>query len=247
MLADLVAETRAVLLGENLPRETLMALAAAVTDASDRGHRPVRVIHLTRALMLDPFVVAALERRGVATELVYAELESLLPAPAPPLNVLSMSEAGVDSSLAAVVAASRGKRPAAVLDIIRRSDPEIAAVFERERPVGPSSPYRGVTPSTAKGDSLLVFWNDATTTQSFVLQLLRDDLGIGEPRATYIMRTTHRDGSAIVGGYEAAEATRLAAKAEQRARAEGFPLRVTVEDASFTSPLRRLARWLRRP
>lgn len=235
------------------PGETLEVIGRAVLDASKRGHRPANVTHFALALLQDPEVSAALDERGVATESVYDELENLLPAPAPPLTIEEMNEKGLDPELAKVIVASRGRKPAAVLDAVIQSDPAIGAIFERHgqarapSPTGPSSPYRGTGAGLPAGDSLLVVWNDTKTTQEFVLQLLREELGVRNPCATQVMLTSHRRGCSIVGRYERDDAVRLARKAETRAREAGHPLRITVEDASFTRPLRRLGRWLRRP
>jgi hypothetical protein len=66
------------------------------------------------------------------------------------------------------------------------------------------------------------------------------------PFATGLMLAVDRDGLAVVGTFERAEAERMAGTATTSAREKGFPLRITVEAANRTDAARSVSRWLRR-
>jgi ATP-dependent Clp protease adaptor protein ClpS len=92
-----------------------------------------------------------------------------------------------------------------------------------------SSPYRAPSDATPRGDHHVRLWNDAQTTQAFVVALLTELFALSRAEAAYTMMRIDRVGSALLGPFTRDEAARLVAKAEERARSEGHPLRVTSE------------------
>ena len=76
----------------------------------------------------------------------------------------------------------------------------------------------------------VIIWNDDFTTMEFVVSVLRDIFHKDVATAEYLMLKVHNSGSAIVGQYSYDVATTKTRLAMDRARAEGFPFRMTVEE-----------------
>lgn len=76
----------------------------------------------------------------------------------------------------------------------------------------------------------VVMHNDDFTTMEFVVDVLVDIFHKSEMDAQTIMLGVHKKGSAVVGLYPYDIATTRVNKALARARAEGFPFRMTVEE-----------------
>ena len=73
------------------------------------------------------------------------------------------------------------------------------------------------------------FHNDDFTTMEFVTDVLKQCFDKTDDEAVMLMLKVHREGRAIVGVYSYDVAMTKASQAIGRARAEGFPLRVTCE------------------
>ena len=72
--------------------------------------------------------------------------------------------------------------------------------------------------------------NDDYTPAEYVVAVLEKAFALGWWKANWIMVRAHATGRAIVGRYPRGEAESRVASAERRARADGWPLRLTVED-----------------
>jgi ATP-dependent Clp protease adaptor protein ClpS len=80
-------------------------------------------------------------------------------------------------------------------------------------------------PATAK----VLLLNDDETTMEFVVQVLEDVFGKTREEAIRLMLEIHRDGSGECGVYAVERASDIAARAEELARRNGYPLRCIVE------------------
>ena len=78
---------------------------------------------------------------------------------------------------------------------------------------------------------LVVMHNDDFTTMDFVVEILVDIFHKEETNAQAIMLDVHKKGRAVVGKYPYDIAVTRVSAAIERARAEGFPFRMTVEEA----------------
>ena len=77
----------------------------------------------------------------------------------------------------------------------------------------------------------VIMINDDFTTMEFVVALLIDVFHKDELAAQAIMMNIHKNGQAVVGKYPYDIAVTKTRIALDRAREQGFPLRVTVEEA----------------
>ena len=76
----------------------------------------------------------------------------------------------------------------------------------------------------------VVFFNDDYTTKDFVVDVLMSVFHKSEHDACIIMESVHKTGSGIVGVYAFDIAATRAALAVRRAREQGFPLKVEVQE-----------------
>jgi ATP-dependent Clp protease adaptor protein ClpS len=72
--------------------------------------------------------------------------------------------------------------------------------------------------------------NDDYTPAEYVVTVLEQVFGLGWWKANWIMAKAHATGHAVVGTFPRAEAEQKVAAAERRARSDGWPLRLSVED-----------------
>lgn len=77
----------------------------------------------------------------------------------------------------------------------------------------------------------VIMWNDDFTTMEFVVMVLMDIFHKDEVTAESLMLDVHHKGKAVVGVYSYDIAITKVTAAIKRARAEGFPFRMTVEEA----------------
>ncbi|MBQ9494075.1 MAG: ATP-dependent Clp protease adaptor ClpS [Treponema sp.] len=77
---------------------------------------------------------------------------------------------------------------------------------------------------------LVVFFNDDYTTKDFVVEVLVSVFHKSEAEANALMEAVHANGSATIGVYAFDIAATRAAITVNRARAQGFPLRVEVRE-----------------
>ena len=75
----------------------------------------------------------------------------------------------------------------------------------------------------------VIMHNDDFTTMDFVVDILRDIFHKDEIEAERLMLLVHETGKAVVGSYPYDIAVSKVQTAAARARAEGFPFRMTLE------------------
>jgi ATP-dependent Clp protease adaptor protein ClpS len=80
-------------------------------------------------------------------------------------------------------------------------------------------------PATAK----VLLLNDDETTMEFVVHVLETIFGKTGEEALRLMLAIHRDGRGECGVYAVGRASDIAARVEELARREGYPLRCVVE------------------
>lgn len=77
----------------------------------------------------------------------------------------------------------------------------------------------------------VIMHNDDYTTMDFVVEILMEIFHKNEAEATMLMLTVHQSGKAVVGTYSYDLAVSKVRTATDRAAAEGFPFRLTVEES----------------
>ena len=75
----------------------------------------------------------------------------------------------------------------------------------------------------------VIMHNDDFTTMDFVVEILRDIFHKDEAEAERLMLLVHETGKAVVGAYPYDIAVSKVQTAAARAKAEGFPFRMTLE------------------
>ena len=76
---------------------------------------------------------------------------------------------------------------------------------------------------------LVLVHNDDVTPYEYVIQILRRVFMLSEELAEHVAFTAHSDGHAVVVIRPRDEALRLISIAHNRARADGFPLKFTIQ------------------
>lgn len=71
--------------------------------------------------------------------------------------------------------------------------------------------------------------NDDYTPVEYVVRVLQEEFGLGALKATWVTLKAHVSGRSLVGVYPRAEAEAKVRAAMQRARADGWPLLLSVE------------------
>jgi ATP-dependent Clp protease adaptor protein ClpS len=94
--------------------------------------------------------------------------------------------------------------------VVRDQEPEDAT--RRDRPVR------------------VLLLNDDFTPAEYVVKVLEQEFGLGAGRATWIMLKAHVTGRAVVGQYPREDAEVKVQAAQQRARADGWPLQFSIEE-----------------
>ena len=77
----------------------------------------------------------------------------------------------------------------------------------------------------------VIMLNDDFTTMEFVVSVLIDIFRKDDVTAQALMMRVHKSGQAVVGKYPYDIASTKVNKALARAREEGFPFRMTIEEA----------------
>ena len=72
--------------------------------------------------------------------------------------------------------------------------------------------------------------NDDYTPAEYVVRILQEVFSLGWWKANWIMVKAHSTGDALIGTFPRHEAEEKAAAAEERARADGWPLRLSVRE-----------------
>lgn len=76
----------------------------------------------------------------------------------------------------------------------------------------------------------VIMHNDDFTTMEFVVEILIDIFHKSEMEAERLMLMVHESGKAVVGSYPYDIAVSKVQSATARAKAEGFPFRMTIEE-----------------
>ena len=77
----------------------------------------------------------------------------------------------------------------------------------------------------------VVMLDDDFTTMEFVVEILMDIFHKDLQEANRLMMMVHKSGSAVIGAYPYDVAATKVSEAMARAKAEGFPFRMRVEEA----------------
>lgn len=77
----------------------------------------------------------------------------------------------------------------------------------------------------------VILHNDDFTTMEFVVKILTTIFRKNEAEAQTLMLQVHKEGSAVAGTYSLDIAQSKTRRATSLARQEGFPLRLTIEQA----------------
>lgn len=77
----------------------------------------------------------------------------------------------------------------------------------------------------------VIMLNDDFTTMEFVVEILEDIFHKEPAEANRLMMLVHKSGSAVVGAYPYDIAATKVNEAMARAKAEGFPFRMRLEEA----------------
>ena len=77
----------------------------------------------------------------------------------------------------------------------------------------------------------VIMLNDDFTTMEFVVEILIDIFHKDPASAEMLMMTVHKGGSAVVGAYPYDIAVTKVNAATSRAKAQGFPFRLRIEEA----------------
>jgi ATP-dependent Clp protease adaptor protein ClpS len=72
--------------------------------------------------------------------------------------------------------------------------------------------------------------NDDFTPAEYVVKVLEQEFGLGAGKATWVMLRAHVTGRAVVGHYPREEAETKVHAAQQRARGDGWPLQLSIEE-----------------
>lgn len=215
-----------------------VVLGVAQHEAGARRHAYLWPLHLLYGLAQDETFTAAIARLDGDA----AKLENYVQDELDKRTDPHDEEASIEGARAVgfVFAASRAQgRPATVTDLwARLSHTQAAKAAARAAGVdatallfllvhGMSEPTTNLPDRT---DVHVVLRNDNYTTQDFVVDLLREVFGLDEADAHAKMMETHTQGKTIVGRYKLALARDKVDTARRRARDDGFPLWVGVED-----------------
>jgi len=77
----------------------------------------------------------------------------------------------------------------------------------------------------------VVLYNDDFTTMEFVVSILIDIFHLDPVTAENVMMTVHKTGKGVIGSYTYDMAVTKVDMAMSRAKKEGFPFRMSVEEA----------------
>lgn len=78
----------------------------------------------------------------------------------------------------------------------------------------------------------VIMHNDDVTSMQFVVRVLMDIFHKDQPTAEMLMLKVHKTGSAVIGTYTYDKATTRVMMAMTQARMEGFPFKMTIEEAN---------------
>lgn len=224
----------------DIPRDPDLevVLGVAQHEAQTRGHDYLWPLHLLHGLAQDEAFVAAIGKlEGDATQFeTYVQDE--LDKRKEPYDELAMNEGARVVGYTFAAARSLG-RPATCTDlwarVARTETGKAAAAAAKVEPTallfllahGMREPSVDLPDRT---DVHVVLRNDDHTTHEFVLAVLREVFELDAETAAARTMQTHNEGRAIIGRYKLAVAKDKVSRVRRRARDEGFPLWIGVED-----------------
>ena len=224
----------------DIPRDPDLevALGVAQHEASSRGHGYLWPLHLLHGLVQDESFVAGITRlEGDATKFE-TYVQDALDRNAEPHDETAMQEGAHVLGFTLMAARAHG-RAATCIDlwarIARTEVGKAAAAAAKVEPTellfllahGMPEPATDLADRT---DVHVVLRNDDYTTREFVTAILRDVFELADDAASSLTDQTHNGGRAVVGRYKLAVAKDKIATVRRRARDEGFPLWIGVED-----------------
>lgn len=215
-----------------------VALGVAQHEATARGHEYLWPAHLLYGLVQVESFVAAIEKLDGDAAKLEAYVLDALDKYTEPHDEAAMHE-GAHVMGYTLASAHSYRRPATCTDLwARLADTELGRAAAEAAKVdatallfvlahGMPEPPTDLPDRT---DVHVVLRNDDYTTREFVVAVLRDVFELSEQEATERMWKTHDEGVAIIGRYKLAVARDKVATVRRRARDEGFPLWIGVED-----------------
>jgi ATP-dependent Clp protease adaptor protein ClpS len=215
-----------------------VVLGVAQHEAQARGHAHVWPLHLIYGLAQDEAFTAAIARLGGDAAKLETYAQEELDKRREPHDERAMAEGGHAVGVVFMLARSHG-RAAKVADLwsrlVRTDAAKAAAGAAGIDAIGLLFVLMHGMPEPStdladRTDVHVVLRNDDYTTQEFVVAILRDVFELGETEATTRMWETHKQGRSVVGRYKVDTARTKIATVRQRARGEGFPLWIGVED-----------------
>jgi ATP-dependent Clp protease adaptor protein ClpS len=224
----------------DIPRDADLevVLGVAQHEATARGHAYLWPLHLLYGLAQDESFVAAITRLEGDAARFEAFVHDELDKHGAALDETAMHEGAHVLGYTLGSARAHG-RAATTVDLwarLARTDIAKAAALAAKvdatallfllahGTVEPAAELAGRT------DVHVVLRNDDYTTRDFVVEILRDVFELGDDDATARMEQTHGQGRAIVGRYKLALARDRVEAVRRRAREQGFPLWIGVED-----------------
>ncbi|HEY5920844.1 MAG TPA: ATP-dependent Clp protease adaptor ClpS [Kofleriaceae bacterium] len=215
-----------------------VVLGVAQHEAMSRRHEYLWPLHLVHGLAQDETFVAAITRlEGDATKLEsFAQDE--LDKYAQTQDEHSMTEGAHVVGVAFMLARGHG-RSATCTDLWSRlARTETGKAAAAAAGVDPTAllfvlAHGMPEPTTAlpdRTDVHVVLRNDDYTTRDFVVAILRDVFDRAPDDAEARMLKTHNEGRTIVGRFKLEVARDKIESARRRARSEGYPLWIGVED-----------------
>ena len=102
---------------------------------------------------------------------------------------------------------------------------------------GSAAAVKEALPAVAEPPRYAVWMhNDDYTTMEFVVEVLTSDFSKPQQEAMGIMLKIHEEGKAVAGIYSFEIAESKIAKVTEKARREGFPLKLTLEPVERNGP-----------
>lgn len=224
----------------DIPRDPDLevVLGVAQHEAQQRGHDYLWPLHLLHGLAQHEAFTAAIARLDGDADKLESYVQDELDKRTERFDEHAMTEGARVVGYTLAAARSLG-RPATPVDLwarVARTDAGRAAAAAAG--VDPTAllfllAHGMPEPSLDMPDRTdvhVVLRNDDHTTREFVVSILRDVFGFSEHDAETRMMQTHDEGRAIVGRYKLAVAKDKAGTVRRRARDEGFPLWIGLED-----------------
>jgi ATP-dependent Clp protease adaptor protein ClpS len=223
----------------DIPRDPDLEVVIGVAqhEATTRHHSYLWPLHLLHGLVQDESFTAAIRRLDGDPAQFEDQVQAALDKQ-PAHDDEAMHEGARVLGYTLLAARAHG-RPATCVDLwarIARTDVARAAAAAAK--VDPTAllfvlAHGMPEPTTAlpdRTDVHVVLRNDDYTTREFVTAVLREVFGLPDADAETLTEQTHEQGRAVVGRYPLAAARDKIETVRRRARDDGFPLWIGVED-----------------